>query len=267
MAVLHGPSPQGSIPASALPQPSVERPLPTVGRERAHKPVPGHSSIEAARGYADAREGTVAFAVVTSEGRLRGLERDRDFLSASVVKVMLLIAYLDRLEAAGEPLSREGRSLLTPMIEVSDNLAASQVYGMVGPEGLEDVARRAGMRRFAPSPAWGDSTITAGDLARLFARADRLVEHTRREYLRRLLSNVAPDQAWGIPAAAGERWETFFKGGWRPTAAGQLVHQAALLERGGRRMAIAVLSDGNPSFDYGVESVEGVAGRLLGGGS
>jgi hypothetical protein len=56
----------------------------------------------------------------------------------------------------------------------------------------------------------------------------------------------------------------FFKGGWRPDPSGQLVHQAALLERGLRRIAIAVLTDGSPSEKYGRETVRGIAERLVG---
>ncbi len=153
--------------------------------------------------------------------------------------------------------------MLEPMIEASDNAAASQVYGLVGADGLEEVARRADMTRFTASPAWGDSTITAGDYARLFGELDRLAGGDRRDYVRHLLSNITPEQSWGIPASAGDRWEVFFKGGWRPTTSGQLVHQAALVEHGDQRLAVTVLSDGNPSFDYGVETVEGVARRLL----
>ena len=65
-------------------------------------------------------------------------------------------------------------------------------------------------------------------------------------------------QRWGIPALAGEHWAVRFKGGWLPDHA--LVHQAAeLRERGGRReLSLAILTDEQPSHEYGVETVEGV---------
>jgi hypothetical protein len=79
----------------------------------------------------------------------------------------------------------------------------------------------------------------------------------------RQLAGVVSYQRWGIPDAAGNRWRAWFKGGWRTTSLGVLTHQAALLRRGQRRMAIAVLTDGMPSMTAGTETIEGVARRLL----
>ena len=62
---------------------------------------------------------------------------------------------------------------------------------------------------------------------------------------------------------AGKPWTVSrFKVRWLPDHA--LVHQAAeLRERDGeRRLAIAVLTDEQPSFDYGIETVRRLP-RLL----
>lgn len=236
----------------------------TAGGARSAGRFPAAPAFEAARRYAQDRDGEVSFAVVDSRGELRGADADRSFASASVVKAMLMVAYLDQLEDDGLSIGAEGRALLDPMIRVSDNAAATAVYGAVGgAPALESVADSAGMDDFAASPAWGESSITAADQARFFARIDTLVPRDDRDYARRLLSSIAPEQSWGIASAAGNRFDVYFKGGWLPTDSGQLVHQAALLERGGRRLSVAVLSDGSPSFDYGVQTVEGVAERLL----
>jgi D-alanyl-D-alanine dipeptidase len=41
------------------------------------------------------------------------------------------------------------------------------------------------------------------------------------------------------------------------------VHEAALFERGDTRVSMAVLTDGNPSHDYGTETLRGVAHRVF----
>jgi hypothetical protein len=106
--------------------------------------------------------------------------------------------------------------------------------------------------------------ISAADQARFFFGMQRLLPRKFRHYANQLLSHITSSQSWGIPAVARPRgWTVFFKGGWRGTSRGQLVHQAARLERRDHRMAIAVLTDGDPSVGYGIQSIEGTTGRLL----
>jgi D-alanyl-D-alanine dipeptidase len=228
---------------------------------------PDAARLKAARGYAGDREGFVSFAVVDTRGRLTGLHVSRRYWSASTVKTMLLAAYLRR--HAGHGLRAGQRALLAPMIRRSDNDTASTVYGIVGHPGLLGVARTARMTRFLP-PAhyggWGKSRVTAADQTRLFLRLDRVIPERHRAYARRLLSSIVRLQRWGIPKGAGRRWGIFFKGGWRRGHGGRLVHQAARLESGRTAIALAVLTDGNPSHGYGTRTIRGVARILLRGG-
>jgi hypothetical protein len=217
------------------------------------------AGIAAARRYARTRSGTVAFAVLDERGRLRGLRRTMRFPSASVVKAMLLVAVLRRVGA--NRLSAARRDLLRRMVTVSDNAAASAIYTEVGGAGLRSVARAAGAKRFVDVGNWADAQLTAADQARFFLRVDRLVPAAHRRYARDLLSSIVGWQRWGIaPVARARGMKIFFKGGWRTG----IVHQVALLERDGRRIALAVLTSGEPSMAYGEETVEGIARRVLG---
>jgi hypothetical protein len=232
-------------------------------------PYPSAETIRRAQDYA-AGWGDVSFALIDSSVGLRGYDADRTYSSASVSKALLLAAELRRLDREGEPLDSSTKALLDPMITYSDNSAADAIYARVGDTGLEDVARRAGMRDFGATPGfWGGDQVTAADLARFFYRLDANLPRRHRAYAKRLLAGIVPVERWGIPQAIGRGWSIWFKGGWRPAGeedtSGAVTHQAALLvHRGGERLALAVLTDESPGTGAGYDAIEGVAGRLLG---
>ena len=137
-----------------------------------------------------------------------------------------------------------------------------RVRDILGPGPVNSLARRARMTRFVlNSGNWGDTLITAADQARFFARIDLLVPERHRAYARKLLASIVEEQRWGVPPEVPSGWRTFFKGGWR----NGLINQSALIERGKRRIGLAVLTDGDPSQAYGIETIRGVARRLLRG--
>jgi hypothetical protein len=236
----------GALPARALAVPV--------------RPPPGLvaiGGIEDARAYARARAGTVGFAVAEPGHKLRGLNLDHWFYSASVVKAMLALEVVR--EARDRALTGGERALLHPMITVSDNNAASAVYARVGGAGLYRVARAARMTHFADVGNWADAHITPADQARLFLRIDKLAPARHRRYLRQLLASIVSWQRWGIaPVARARDFRIMFKGGWRTN----ISHQVALLERDGERIALAVLTSG-ASDDYGRLTETGVAERVL----
>jgi len=214
--------------------------------------------IAAARRYARSRQGNVAFAVLDQQGRLRGLHRTVRFPSASVVKAMMLVAVLRRTGSGR--LAPSTAATLTKMITVSDNDAADAIYAAVGGTGLRAVARAAHAKRFVDVGYWSDAQLTAADQARFFLRVDRLVPATHRRFARKLLSSIVGWQRWGIPpVAARHGLKVFFKGGWRTG----ITHQVALLEHGRRRIALAVLTSGEPSMAYGEQTIAGIAARVL----
>ena len=108
--------------------------------------------------------------------------------------------------------------------------------------------------------------LSAADGARFMMRFSRLTPRRSRRLARKLLASVVPWQRWGAARAAREAgWTTYFKGGWRRTARGRLVHEIALFARGRERFAVAVMTDGNPSHRYGTATLRGVAARLFAG--
>jgi hypothetical protein len=220
--------------------------------------------LGAARAYAQQRDGRISFHIRT-EAEHWAYDADRAFASASVVKAMLLVAYLRRAEVRRRALVHADHALIDPMIRRSDNVAATRVRDIVGDEGLRRVARRAGMRHFATDPVWGLSRITAREQTRMWLRLEDLLPRRHRAAAMRLLRTIVPSQRWGIaavPLPAG--WELFFKGGWG-SGTGLVDHQVALLRRGRERLAVAILTAANPSHAYAKETLRGVAARLLRG--
>src|SRR5665647_702928 len=171
---------------------------------------PGRKAVARALDWAGGRAGEVGVAVVDSRGEVTGLHAHATFEGASLVKAMLLVAYLRARPAADPALD----GVATTMIAESDNASAYTIYGVVGGKGLKRVAT---------------------------------------------LSGITAMQRWGIPAAAGpEGWQTFFKGGWLGMD-NRLMLQAAWLERGQKRWALAVMTDDNPDRAYGWDTQKGVA--------
>ncbi len=222
--------------------------------------LPAAHQIAAAKRWAAQRGGSVSFAVIDSRGRLSGYHADRQYVSASVVKAMLLVAYLRSHRTLGSG----ARGTLSSMIRVSDNDAADAIYQAVGDSGLYAVARKAGMKDFSANGWWTNAQIAPADQARFFLNMDAMIPSQHVAFARQLLSSITSNQGWGIAAAGrANGWKVYFKGGWRTTSRGQLVHQSARLERSGERIAIVVMTDGDPSMSYGIATIRGIATRLL----
>jgi Beta-lactamase enzyme family len=231
-------------------------------RAASRQAAPSPSQVQRAAAWAAGRQGTIAWSVIDSGGRMRGRAGSRLYRSASVSKAMLLVAALRRLGDRPVPAGLHAR--LEPMIRLSGNRAARAVYPQVGGDAaFRDVARATGLRRLGTNGTWSELQISAADVARFFLRAERATPARHRAYARELLGGIVARQSWGIPRVlrpAG--WTVLFKGGWH---GGQIVHQGAVAERDGRRVAIAVLTAGSPTHDYGRFTIEGIARRLLAG--
>ena len=225
--------------------------------------APWTPDVKSARDYARDRGGSVSFTIRT-ERRAWHYRGDRVAQSASVVKAMLMVAYLNRSSVRSRALRAGDMALLGPMIRKSDNAAASRIRDIVGNGALARLARHAHMRRFATAPSWGATRICTADQTRLFLRLDRFVARRHRATALALLGSVVPRQRWGIARARPPAWNLYFKGGWGD-GDGEVDHQIALLTRDGRRVSVGIMTTANPSKAYGDRTLQGVARRLLRG--
>jgi hypothetical protein len=220
--------------------------------------------VKAALAYAHARKGEVRFAVRT-DSHLWGYRRTAGVRSASVVKALFLVAYLDHPRVRSRRLRAADHRLIDPMIRRSDNAAAWRVLAYVGPARVRAVARRVGMRRFSlDTVIWGHSRIDASEQTRFFLHFEAHVVARHRATALHLLRTVVPSQRWGVAKVRPDGWRLYFKGGWG-SGTGLVDHQVALLRAGEDRVAIAVLTTGNPDHAYGRQTLRGVFARLLRG--
>jgi hypothetical protein len=219
--------------------------------------------MSAAIAYAHSRVGDIAFAVRT-QGRFYGYRPDHDEWSASVVKAMLLVTYLDSAAVRNRALTPRDMSVLGPMIRISDNDDAQIVFDTVGQGGLSALAQRVGMTHFATNPVWGETQVTPRDQTRFFLHIDGYVVARHRSYAMRLLRSISPADRWGIGELPLPGWKLYFKGGWG-YGTGLEDHQVVLLARGCARVSLAVLTMYDGSHPYGKATLKGIFARLLRG--
>jgi beta-lactamase class A len=221
--------------------------------------------MRSAKRYAKRRAGRISFAVIDLRGRIHIYNRHDTAPTASVIKVMFLAAYLRQPSVRHRDLRSSDRGLLGPMIKRSDNVAATRVRDIVGARAIDRVAHDAKMRDFRFDPqVWGLSRTSARDQARFMYRLRRYIPRRHWRYARHLLHSIVPSQRWGIAQARPRGWRLYFKGGWG-SGTGRVDHQVAFLRNHRHRIALAILTEFDPSHAYGKRTLKGIAARVLRG--
>jgi beta-lactamase class A len=194
----------------------------------------------------------------------------QEFVTASIVKVDILVTLLYQAQQADQALSAGEQELAATMIEYSDNDSASDLYYDVGGAGAVDAANRVcGLTETTVGTEgyWGLTTTTVDDQIRLlrvaFTRPSPLSPASQ-DYIQTLMSQVETDQQWGIPAAADPGSQFTVKNGWLPNPVLWEINSIGEITHRGQRMLIAVLSDDNASEDSGISLVEAAAMQAAG---
>jgi hypothetical protein len=189
----------------------------------------------------------------------------QEFVTASIVKVDILVTLLYQAQEAGQALSAGEQDLAASMIENSDNDSASDLYDDVGgAEAIDGVNRVCGLTETSAGTDgyWGLTTTTVDDQIRLlrvvFTRPSPLSPASQ-DYIQTLMSQVETGQQWGVPAAADAGTSFMVKDGWLPNPTLWEINSIGEVTHDGQRMLIAVLSDDNASEDSGIVLVQAVA--------
>ena len=235
----------------------------------------------AAASYLSGRAGTVLAAVYDlSTGRSWHLGQGPPQAEASIVKLDVLETLLaERAQGDGTGLSASDRTLAGQMIEDSDNDAATSLwYAVGGAASIRSFNARVGLTHTAPSscvvcpglawPGWGLTTTTPDDqiaLLRQLVTPSSVLPRAAREYALSLMEDVTPSQRWGVSGGVPAQVTVALKNGWLPlhgTGRDWQINSVGWISGSGRNYLMAVLSTGNPSEQYGIDTIDALAATV-----
>jgi beta-lactamase class A len=228
----------------------------------------------AARSYLATRSGAVLAAVYdVRTGQTWSLGQGKPQAEASIVKLDILETILAQHRADGTALPPHDLSLAQAMIEDSDNDAATSLWDEVGgAPGISSFNASVGLAHTIPSacvdcpgfpwPGWGLTTTTPVDqiaLLRELLQPNAQLTGAQREYALRLMENVTESQRWGVTGGVPSRAEVALKNGWLPltsAADNWQINSIGWVSGNGRNYVMAVLSTGNPTEQYGIDTID-----------
>ena len=267
-----GPGLAGTGPATAG---AVQDRTASKSGARSHAdPLPG------AAAYVGGRAGTVLAAIYdVRTGQSWRIGAGPAQAEASVVKLDILEALLARPGGIG--LSPGDQSLTQSMIEDSDNDAATSLWDEAGgAPGIGAYNDRAGLTKTTPSacvtctgfawPGWGLTTTTPDDqlslLKQLVTPGQRpLLSGPERSYALSLMENIAPGQRWGVSGGVPAGVTVALKNGWLPLDLARTnwqINSVGWVSGDGRDYLIAVLTTGNPTEQYGIDTINAVSSLI-----
>jgi Beta-lactamase enzyme family len=183
--------------------------------------------------------------------------------TASTLKVDILATLLVEAQAAGRPLTSEEQSLAVPMIEDSLDSAADTLWSQLGPAAIGAFEREAGMTSTVPATdgVWGTTTTTALDrlaMIRTLVEPNSLLTDASRAYVLDLMENITPSQDWGATGGVPPGVTVALKNGFA-VINGWQINTTGWVDGAGRDYLIAVLTNGNASEQYGIDTVNAVS--------
>jgi beta-lactamase class A len=228
--------------------------------------------------YLAGRTGVVEAAVYDLGTRqLWAIGPGRPQAEASVVKLDILETLLTQQGSAG--LSGTDQSLAQTMIEDSDNDSATDLWDAVGgASGIRSFNARVGLAHTTPSPCvqcvgfpwpgWGLTTTTPADqiaLLRQIAVPGGPLSSAERGYAAQLMENITPSQRWGVCSGVPAQVTVALKNGWLPLNQADTdwqINSVGWVSGLGRDYLIAVLSTGNPTEQYGIDTIDRLSASI-----
>jgi Beta-lactamase enzyme family len=187
----------------------------------------------------------------------------RHFYAASVMKVTILAALLRKAQEQKRNLTESELHNAWLMITQSDNTAANYLWFDVGLSFMQHFLDLAKMSQTKLNYHWGLSLITAHDemlLLTLITGPNDVLTKPSRIYARYLMAHVIPSQRWGVPAGAPRSLLVHVKNGWLPyPGSAWEINSIGTFTTTHRAYLIAMLTYGNSSMAYGIDTIESAA--------
>ncbi|GAA1580700.1 serine hydrolase [Actinoplanes couchii] len=199
-------------------------------------------------------------------GETYAFRGDEKYETASIVKVQVLACLLMTAQDDDRKVTSSEKALADKMIRYSDNAATTSLFGKIGRyTGLSACNKRLGLTQTKVSSSWGLTRTTVKDQVKLLAAIEDEkgeLNETSRAYAHKLMTTVATDQDWGVPAVAGEDEDAAVKNGWLQRSTEKnlwIINTVGQVTGDETDVSIAVLSHTNKTMTSGISMVERVA--------
>lgn len=189
-------------------------------------------------------------------------------ITGSTIKFPIMLTLLWERERQGREPSDSEMTLLTNMIEHSDNEAAGALYygDIGGARAVANFMRYAGVTGLSPTPdAFGWSTVTPLAMVRLLTLVHdgAILTAPDRALALHLMESIQPDQRHGVGYTAPDGATVAMKDGWVPGPDGLWVADTiGIVTLGHETYMIAVYTQDNDSLDDGWATAEQVCGAV-----
>jgi hypothetical protein len=197
--------------------------------------------------------------------------QDERYELASVAKIYILLAYLDRLSHEQRIPTPDEIDQMRTMIEESGNEPATELFDAIGRH--DGIAAFLAAHSLPPIDAaedgsWGSMRASPLDVGHLLLDLyqGRILDLPATSLAFSLLANVIHSQAWGVGAVldGGAVKEVYLKNGWYPGPDGWIVNSVGIAAEPKDSYAIVILSDTQPSFEEGIAQIEDTVGLIRG---
>ena len=291
----HAPAPRALTRTSPAPADSsagrgpMARPAkgapPDAGKLHTASPSPSRRQNplgNAAAFYVASRSDNVVAAVYDVDtGQTWSLGPPHPQAEASIVKLDILETLYAQQGNSPAGLPGTDQSLAQRMMEDSDNSAATSLWNAAGGPGrIQSFNTAAGLTGTLPSscvdcpgfawPGWGLTTTTPADqitLLRELVGPSKLLADAQRDNVLELMENVAPAQRWGVTGGVPPQATVALKNGWLPLNSARTdwqINSIGWVSGSGRNYLMAVLTTGNPTEQYGIDTINELSATVWG---